>query len=76
MAGIIKPLATTYFPKPDWLSIIGSRGLNCSVRNGKRCIPSDIVTKRKIESKQLTVSSQQLRILLREAQILNEQKLN
>ena len=48
MAGIIKPLATTYFPKPDWLSIIGSRGLNCSVRNGKRCIPSDIVTKRKI----------------------------
>ena len=31
--------AATYSPRPEGPSTIGAEGLNCSVRNGKRCFP-------------------------------------
>ncbi len=34
----VKP-AATYSPRPEGPSTIGAEGLNCSVRNGKRCFP-------------------------------------
>ncbi len=36
--------AATYSPRPEGPSTIGAVGLNCSVRNGKRCFPHAIAT--------------------------------
>lgn len=36
--------AATYSPRPEGPSTIGAEGLNCSVRNGKRCFPLAIAT--------------------------------
>ena len=36
--------AATYSPRPEGPSTIGAVGLNCSVRNGKRCFPHAITT--------------------------------
>ena len=39
----VKP-AASYSPGPERPSTIGAEGLNCSVRNGKRCFPLAITT--------------------------------
>jgi hypothetical protein len=36
--------ATSYFPTPERCSIIGSSRLNCRVRDGNGCDPTDKIT--------------------------------